>query len=168
MAIGVQKQDRIEMSQKDRDVVSAIRRVVAKSTTQAKAAAQLGLSVRQVRRLQRKFEAGGDAALIHGLRGKPSNHQPDHKLKHKVLHAYRQRYRDFGPTFASEKLAEVERLVVCPQTLRRWLIEAELWQANAAARHTAAAANAAPALASWCRWTPPSTIGWKAVVRRWS
>src|SRR5262249_5318831 len=38
-----------------------------------------------------------------------------------------QRYAAFGPAFASEKLAE-QGLAVCPQTLRRWLIEAGLWQ----------------------------------------
>jgi transposase len=128
MSIDVQRQDRIEMSQKERDVLRTIQNVVAQSMTQAKAAELLGLSVRQVRRLQRKLEAGGDAALIHGLRGKPSNHQPDRQLKHEVLQAYRQRYSDFGPTFASEKLAEEEGLTVCPQTLRRWLIDAGLWQ----------------------------------------
>src|SRR5262249_39469379 len=57
----------------------------------------------------------------------PSNHQADKKLKASVLESYRRRYRDFGPTFASEKLKE-EGLPVCPQTLRRWLMEAGLWQ----------------------------------------
>src|SRR5262249_33148225 len=36
-------------------------------------------------------------------------------------------YADFGPTFASEKLA-LEGLVVCPQPLRRWLMAGGLWQ----------------------------------------
>jgi hypothetical protein len=44
-----------------------------------------------------------------------------------VLAAYRQHYSDFGPTFAAEKLAERDGLLVCPQTLRRWLIQAGLW-----------------------------------------
>src|SRR5262249_16937167 len=69
----------------------------------------------------------GDTAVVHGLRGKPSNHQPDAELTRAVLAAYRANYSDFGPTFAAEKLAEVQSLVVCPQTLRRWLIEARLW-----------------------------------------
>src|SRR4029078_837390 len=50
----------------------------------------------------------------------------DRALRRAVLAAYRRRYHDFGPTFASEQLAE-QGLVVCPQTLRRWLIEERLW-----------------------------------------
>src|SRR3989442_1425192 len=78
-------------------------------------------------RLQRRLEAQGDQALVHGLRGQPSNHRADPALRQAVLLAYRARYADFGPTFASEKLAG-EGLVVCPQTLRHWLIAEGLWQ----------------------------------------
>jgi hypothetical protein len=95
--------------------------------TQAEAARLLDKSTRQVRRIQRRLQADGDAALVHGLRGRPSNHQPDPQLRQAVLAAYRLRYADFGPTFASEKLAR-EGLHVGAQTLRRWLIAEGLWQ----------------------------------------
>src|SRR5262245_16537083 len=127
MSIDVPTPDRIAMSQKERDVLKSMHAVLTGERSQAEAARLLDLSVRQVRRLQRKLEAGGDAAIIHGLRGRPSNHQAPKKHKRAVLAAYRRRYGDFGPTFASEKLA-AEGLVVCPQTLRRWLLEAGLWQ----------------------------------------
>src|SRR5947209_15816304 len=127
MPIDVPNPDRIPMSQRERDVLKILHPALSGQRTQAEAARLLGLSTRQVRRLQRQLEARGDAALVHGLRGQPSNHQPDPALKRSALEAYRQRYPDFGPTFACEKLAE-EGLVVCPQTLRRWLIEAGLWQ----------------------------------------
>jgi Helix-turn-helix domain len=127
MTIDVLPPDRIAMSQKERDVLKVMQQVRDGNRTQTEAAVLLGLSVRQVRRIQRKLEKGGDAAIVHGLRGQPSNHQPDKRLKRSVLAAYRRRYSDFGPTFASEKLQE-EGLLVCPQTLRRWLIEAGLWE----------------------------------------
>jgi winged helix-turn helix protein len=127
MTIDVLAPDRIPMSQKERDVLKVLHGVLAGERSQADAARLLGKSTRQVRRLQRKLEAGGDAAIVHGLRGRPSNHQPDPALRRAALEAYRQRYADFGPTFASEKLAQ-EGLNVCPQTLRRWLIAAGLWQ----------------------------------------
>src|SRR4051794_24358667 len=114
--------DRIEMSQRERDVLKVMHGVLQGERTQAEAARLLDLSIRQVRRLQRKLEAGGDNALVHGLRGKPSNRQPDHGIKAAALAAYRRRYHDFGPTFACEKLLEDDGLAVCPQTLRRWLV----------------------------------------------
>src|SRR5262245_18632634 len=127
MTIDVFSADRIAMSQKERDVLKIMHGVLSGQRTQAQAAHLLDLSVRQVRRIQRKLEAGGDQAIIHGLRGQPSNHRADRAFRRAVLSAYRRRYHDFGPTFACEKLAG-QGLVVCPQTLRRWLIEEGLWQ----------------------------------------
>jgi hypothetical protein len=128
MTTGVQKEeDRIEMSPREREVLKVMHPVLKGERTQAQAAALLGITARQVRRIQRRLEAQGDKAVVHGLRGRPSNNQPDHELKRAVLEAYRACYAGFGPTFAAEKLAEVQRLLVDPQTLRRWLIEAGLW-----------------------------------------
>jgi transposase len=115
------------MSQNERDILTIMRPVLLGERTQVEAARLLDLSVRQVRRLMRKLQEGGDAALVHGLRGRPSNHRLDPALRHKVVQAYRQRYGDFGPTFACEKLAE-EGLEVSPDTLRRWLLAEGLWQ----------------------------------------
>jgi transposase len=128
MTIDVPTPDRIAMSQKDRDTLKVLQAVKDGLRTQAQAGLLLKRSPRQVRRLLRKLEQGGDAAIVHGLRGKPSNRKPDLDRKRSVLEVYRRRYPDFGPTFAAEKLHEHEGLTVCPQTLRRWLIEAGLWQ----------------------------------------
>ncbi|HKB01129.1 MAG TPA: hypothetical protein VKD90_02870 [Gemmataceae bacterium] len=95
--------------------------------TQAEAARLLKRSVRQVRRLQRKLQANSHASLVHGLRGRPSNHGYDEEFRHRVLEAYRRRYRDFGPTLASEKLA-AEGIAVGIETLRRWLLVAGPWE----------------------------------------
>src|SRR5947199_5576386 len=127
MSIDVQSADRIAMSQKERDVLKVMHGVLAGERTQAEAARLLRLSVRQVRRLQRRLESDGDQALVHGLRGRPSNRRLPADLRAKVLRAYRRRYADFGPTLASEKLTE-DGLAVSRQTLRRWLIEEGLWQ----------------------------------------
>ena len=128
MTIDVQTPDRIPMSQKERDVLFILRGVLAGKRTQAEAADLLQLSVRQVRRIQRKLEASGDGAIVHGLRGRPSNHQTDAAHKARVLGLYREHYPDFGPSFACEKLLDLHGLEVCPQTLRHWLIEAGLWK----------------------------------------
>jgi transposase len=127
MSIDVLAPARIAMSQKERDVLKVLHSVLQGDRTQAEAARLLGLTARHVRRLQRRLEARGDEALVHGLRGRPSNHRADPAHRRKVLETYRRRYADFGPTFASEKLA-AEGLPVGPQTLRRWLLAEGLWQ----------------------------------------
>jgi hypothetical protein len=127
MSISVFSHDRIPMSQKERDILKIMHAVLGGERTQAEAARLLDKSTRQVRRILRRLQVGGDATIVHGLRGKPSNHQPDHKLRQAVLATYCQHYADFGPTFASEKLAQ-HGLHVGAQTLRRWLMAEGLWQ----------------------------------------
>ena len=127
MTIDVPGKDRIEMSQRERDLLKVVQSVVDGKRSQSEAARLLDLSTRHLRRLQQKLAAGGDGALVHRLRGRPSNHRYDESFRKRVLRAYRQRYGDFGPTFASEKLAE-EDMVVDAETLRRWLLAAGLWQ----------------------------------------
>jgi hypothetical protein len=105
------------MSQRERDILKVMAPVLQGERTQAEAARLLGLSVRQIRRLQRKLEAPGDAALVHGLRGQPSNRRLKPDLRQKVLQAYRAHCADFGPTFACEKLAE-QGLSVSAEALR--------------------------------------------------
>ncbi len=122
----VQAPDRVPMSRRERDVLTVMRGVLSGERTQAEAARLLKKSVRQIRRMQRAMEAAGDAALVHGLRGRPSNRRHDPTLRTRVLAAYRRKYPDFGPTFAAEKLA-ADGFQVPPETLRRWLLAEGLW-----------------------------------------
>jgi hypothetical protein len=119
--------DRIPMSQRERDRLRVLHSVLERQRTGVEAARLLDLTPRHVYRLVLRLQQGGDAALIHGLRGQPSNHRMDAKLRQRVLRAYRKDYPDFGPTFAAEKLAE-RGMEVSPDTLRRWLLVEGLWQ----------------------------------------
>src|SRR6202022_913425 len=62
----------------------------------------------------------------HGLRGRPSNRRLAARLELKILRRVRQRYADFGPTLATEHLAQ-EGLSVSRKTLRKWMVKASLW-----------------------------------------
>lgn len=119
--------DRIEMSQHERDRLKVMSPVLTGKRTQAEAARLLKLSIRQVRRLQRRLESHGDGGVIHKLRGKASNNRKDNAFRQKVVDLYRRDYGDFGPTFAAEKLAE-HGYEICPETLRLWLKSAGLWK----------------------------------------
>jgi Helix-turn-helix domain len=125
--MSVQRGDRVEMSQRERDRLRVLHGLQEDQYCQAKAAELLDLTPRQVRRLQRQLAELGDAGLVHRLRGRPSNRRLDPQLRQHVLREYRKNFAGFGPTFASEKLAE-QNLHVSPDTLRRWLLAAGLWQ----------------------------------------
>ena len=124
---GVPDGGRIAMSRRERDALAVMRGVSNGERTQAEAARLLERSVRQVRRPKRELKSKGDRALVHGLRGRPSNHRHEPAARRRVLAAYRSRYRDFGPALAGEKRAG-EGLVVGAETPRRWPSAAGLWE----------------------------------------
>src|SRR5213592_1824337 len=103
MSTASDERDRIPMSQRERDRLRVLHSVLDGQRTQVEAARLLRLTPRHVRRLLQRLQHDGDAVLVHGLRGQPSNHRKDPKLKRRVLQLYRQNYPDFGPTFAAEK-----------------------------------------------------------------
>src|SRR5688500_11247550 len=121
------EKDRIEMSQRERDVLKVMSLVLKGERTQSEAARLLGRSQRQVRRIQRRLESAGDGAVVHGLRGKPSNRRVDERVKRSALSMYRAKYAGFGPTLAAEKLADLDGVAVAVRTLREWLLAAGLW-----------------------------------------
>jgi hypothetical protein len=119
--------DRIEMSQRERDRLKVMAAVMSGQRTQSEAGRLLELSERQVRRIQRRLESGGDGAIIHGLRGRPSNRRREESFRRRVVQACRGVLAALGPTMASEKLVAVG-MAVPKETLRRWLLEESLWQ----------------------------------------
>jgi len=88
----------LNMSMKERRRLELMARVRDKQLTVAKASRLLGLSVRQGWRLRKRYEKDGDAGLMHGLRGKRSNHAIKALVRQEVLKLYREKYDDFGPT----------------------------------------------------------------------
>ncbi|MFA6135233.1 MAG: ISNCY family transposase, partial [Phycisphaerae bacterium] len=119
--------DRIEMSQRERDRLKVMAAVLEGRRTQREASRLLKRCVRQVRRVQRRLEVEGDTGVIHRLRGRRSNHAKANELRQQVLTRYQQRYLGFGPTLAAEKLTD-EGLPVSDETLRNWLLTAQLWE----------------------------------------
>ena len=119
-------EDHFSMSRKERNSLSVFARVKAKSLNLRQAADLLHLSYRQCLRRYQRFLRDGDKGLVHLARGKPGNRAKDAKTKQAILARYQQRYPDFGPTLAAEKLRK-DGFQIDHETLRRWLINAGLW-----------------------------------------
>jgi transposase len=115
------REDRVIMSVKELRRVHVIRQTREQQLTQVQAGTVLGLTPRHIRRLIERMEQAGDRGLAHRGRGKPSNRRIPDKVKRTVLTLYEQRYGDFGPTLAAEKLAERHGIPISDETLRRWL-----------------------------------------------
>lgn len=114
------------MSRKERTRLMVLSRVKDGELTLAGAAEVLKLSYRQAKRIWKRYEAGGDAGLVHRARGKAGARSIGAPVREKILKVFEQQFRDFGPTLAAEYLAK-KGLVVDHETLRRWLIEKKLW-----------------------------------------
>lgn len=121
------------MSAKERDRLKVLHEVRQRHITQAQAGAELGMSVRWVRKLLVRLRTWGDGGLRHGLRGRRSNRKTPEAVKRRAVEVYRQKkqaklWHDYGPTLAAEELAEQHGIAISRETLRRWLIEAKLWR----------------------------------------
>lgn len=116
------------MSKKELGRLEVIRRVLDGVVSQRRGAELLGVSERQMRRLQKGYEAQGAAALVSKKRGRPSNRRLDEAFRESVVGVLKARYVGFGPTLAAEYLAQ-DGHRVSKETLRQWMIEAGLWSA---------------------------------------
>ena len=114
------------MSMDERDRLEVLGRVKRGELTVVAAAGLLGLSLRQARRVWKRFKADGSQGLVHRLRGRSSNRRFPEDFRAQVIKRHQERYPDFGPTFACEKLAE-EGLALSPDTLVAFLKERHLW-----------------------------------------
>lgn len=119
-------EDIIMMTQEELRKLHVVRKAIDKTITQGEAAEVLGITTRQVRRLIKNIRIEGDKGIIHKNRGKPSNRARPGKIKEKVLKLCREKYHDFGPTLASEKLFERDRIKINDETLRLWFIEGSI------------------------------------------
>ena len=122
----------LTMSQKERQRLSVLHRLVKGDLRCIDAAECLGISERQLYRLRDRHQRDGDEGLIHRLRGCLSNHGYGRKVRTRVLDLYRERYSDYGPTLFAEMIAEKHSDNLPPvdhETLRRWLLKSSLWTA---------------------------------------
>ena len=119
------------MTQAERDRLVALKKAKKKLITQKQAAEEIGVTERQVRRLLRKLKQKGDRAVIHELRGRPSNRKLAVELEQRAVAVLSDPvYGGFGPTLAAEYLHKKQEITVSKETLRHWMAKAGLWKAG--------------------------------------
>jgi hypothetical protein len=120
------------MKNRELDRLHVIRQVIEHHLSWRQASQQLGLCMRRIGILCAEFRKRGSRALIHGLRGKPSNRRLDPKILDRAIAILKDPlFTGFGPTFANEKLrGKPYHLILSTPVLRRGMIEAGLWKAR--------------------------------------
>lgn len=118
------------LNQKERDWLQWLHQAKRKQITQREAAERMQVTERWVRELLRRMKRQKDGVVIHGLRGRASNHRIAIATQRKAMAIVKAEYRDFGPTLASEYLEEKHGLQVSRETLRNWMRSAGLWRAR--------------------------------------
>ena len=119
------------MTEGDRERLVTLRKVKKRLIKHREAAEELGISVRQVKRLLYAMKKRGDEAVVHGLRGRPSNRRVDESVERAAIRILSADvYRGFGPTLAAEYLGEEHGIAVSKETVRQWMIRGKLWHAK--------------------------------------
>jgi winged helix-turn helix protein len=117
----------LSMSKQEFSRLEVLLRVQSGRLRVADACDLIGLRRRQVFRLLRGLKQDGASSLLSNRRGKSSNHRLADEVRALALSLVRERYADFGPKFAAEKLADLHGCSVSRETLRSWMIADGLW-----------------------------------------
>ena len=124
----------VTMTDKELYRLGIIQRVFDRALLQRDAADILELSVRQVQRLVRLYRTDGATAFASSRRGRPANNRIDEQTRCKALDLIRCHYSDFGPTLATEKLAERHHIHLSVETVRNWMTADGLWRPHSRQR----------------------------------
>jgi hypothetical protein len=121
-------------SEEKRQEVIAL--VNAKALRQSEAAAVLGISGRQVKRLCRAEREQGAMGLISKRRGHVATNRIPCAIKQQVIVLGQSKYVDFGPTFMAEKLRELDGIELSKESIRKILMTADLWKGKKTKKRT--------------------------------
>lgn len=133
----------IAMTRKDLLRYAVIRQLINGRMNGTEAAKQLNLSTRRVRTMKARVKENGPAGVIHRSRGKTSNRKTKTEIIEKAKQLLHEQYRDFKPTFASEKLKENHGITLSHETVRTVLTNLGLWRPRSRKKNM-----------QWRRWRP--------------
>lgn len=118
----------IIMNSKESVRVTVLDRLMKKEIKQKHASAMLHISIRQIRRILKQYRREGIAGIPHKLRGTTGNRQIAENEINRAIEIVKEKYHDFGPTFAHEKLVEQHGIQFSRETLRIAMIEQHIWK----------------------------------------
>lgn len=118
----------ISMAEKEFERGNIITDLINGKINGTDASKQIGVSIRHVKRLKSVVKKHGIKGLAHGNRGKESNRKLDDEIIEKVKLCLTKKYYDFSPTFATEKLYEIDKIKIGKEKVRGIMAEIGLWK----------------------------------------
>ncbi len=153
------------MSRKERERLVVFARIKSGELSRLEGGEVLGLSLRQMHRMYKRFLSQGDAGLVHRSRGSVSPRRVEAGERARALQLCRDVYRGFGPTLAAEKLGENHG--IWPVTTR-WAggcVKRACWSGLVGGVVRVGGANVRRDSGRWYRWTAVRTPGLKSAPR---
>jgi len=121
----------IKLTMQESQRYEIIQRLITKQISEEEARKMLNLkSVRQIRRIKKRIKVEGLNGVIHKNRNKESNHKFSSTFENKIIAIIKEKYSDFKPLFAAEKLLENHNLRVSREKLRQLMIKERLWKSK--------------------------------------
>jgi hypothetical protein len=120
----------LSMSTKELSRLEVMQRLSKKQMSQTEAGEILHLSTRQIKRLLKRYKKQGAVGLISKHRGFPAANRLPESLKKRALDLLKTKYQGFGPTLAHEKLVKKEKITLSVESLRKIMIEENLWKSR--------------------------------------
>lgn len=118
----------ITMTIKESRRYNIIKELINKKINGTDASKQLGLSLRQIKRIKAKVLSLGIKGVIHSNRGKISHNETDPEIIARAKVLLHEKYSDFNPLLAQEHLCDDDKIYTNKETVRKWMIEEGLWK----------------------------------------
>jgi hypothetical protein len=112
----------LTMTLKEADRLVVVKRIENKDLSIADGARELDVTPRQMKRILKRYRRYGSSGLISLRKGRPSPNRKAEKFRQHVMKIVQEKYADYGPTLAAEKLKEKHELILSKETLRKWMI----------------------------------------------
>lgn len=109
------------MSEKQWKRLDVVKRVEARRLAVREGAEITGLSVRQFLTIRQRVAEEGSKGVVHGLTGRSPVNRVSDEVREKILGLRRGRYAGFNDHHFTEKLREVEKILVSRATVQRIL-----------------------------------------------
>jgi len=120
----------LKMTVKEADKYALMKQIASQKITIIKASQEMGISYRHARRLWSRYQREGPKGLVSQRKGQPSNNRIAEEVKEKVIVLLREKYADYGPTLAKEKLQDKHSYCLSKETVRRIMMREGLWKAK--------------------------------------